>query len=220
METLHDLARMFLPLVIIMDPLGNLTFFLLFTQDQDEPTRRRTALIAAIGAAAILLLFSLSGEVLLRFFAIGLPAFQLAGGVILFIHALQMLHLIPQGIKTTSEEQEEGIAKEHVGLVPIATPLVAGPGAVTAVLVWRQQAAEFHDLVLLNGAILAACILVYLVFAAARRLRQLLGVGGIRVATRLMGLLLAVIAVQFMVNGVQELRSEPVSAVAEIVNQR
>ncbi|BBL72890.1 membrane protein [Methylogaea oryzae] len=206
MELLHDAAKLLLPLVIIMDPLGNLTFFLLFTQDQDDPTRRRTALIAAAGAGAILLLFSFSGEALLQFFAIGLPAFQLSGGLILLIHALQMLHLIPQGIKTTSEEQEEGIAKENVGLVPLATPLLAGPGAVTAVLVWRQQAAEFHDLVLLNGAIIAACILTYLVFASARRLRELLGVGGIRVATRLMGLLLAVIAVQFMVNGVQALR--------------
>lgn len=211
METLHDIAKLFLPLLIIMDPLGNLPFFLLFTQDQDDNTRRRTALVAAASAAAILLLFSFSGDALLKFFAIGLPAFQLAGGFILFIHALQMLQLIPQGIKTSSEEQEEGIVKEHVGLVPLATPLLAGPGAITAVLVWRQQAAAAYDLLLLNGAIVAACALVYLVFFAARSLRHLLGVGGIRVATRLMGLLLAVIAVQFLVNGVQQLHFAPAS---------
>nr|WP_255210611.1 MarC family protein [Methylogaea oryzae] len=122
MELLHDAAKLLLPLVIIMDPLGNLTFFLLFTQDQDDPTRRRTALIAAAGAGAILLLFSFSGEALLQFFAIGLPAFQLSGGLILLIHALQMLHLIPQGIKTTSEEQEEASPRKTSAWCPWQRP--------------------------------------------------------------------------------------------------
>jgi len=109
------------------------------------------------------------------------------------IYSLQMLALIPTGIKTSEEEEQEGISKENVALVPLAIPLLAGPGAITVVLVWRQSHDTTPGMAFLILAIILACLIVYFV-------------GGIRVVTRLMGLLLAVIAVQFMVNGFQQIR--------------
>ncbi len=209
MGTVESLLTILIPLVIIMDPLGNLPFFLLFTEQNTPWERRKMAAIASAAAWAILSFFCLTGNFVLRFFGIGLPAFQLAGGFIFFIYALQMLHLIPSGLKTTSEEEKEGVTKQNVALVPLATPLLAGPGAVTAVLVWQQRPNNPMDIALLLGAITIACLIVYLVFHSATWIIRAIGLGGIRVLTRLMGLLLAVIAVQFMVSGFQQIRGIP-----------
>ncbi len=206
MHALESLMTILVPLVIIMDPLGNLPFFLLFTEKNTPSERRRVAAIACLTACIILVFFGITGDFVLRFFGIGLPAFQLAGGFIFFVYALQMLRLIPGGLKTTLEEEEEGIAKENVALVPLATPLLAGPGAITAVLVWQQTPDNPMNTALLLGAIITACLIVYLVFHFAEWIIRAMGVGGIRVVTRLMGLLLAVIAVQFMVSGFQQIR--------------
>ena len=144
MEVTKDFLGILIPLLIIMDPLGNLPFFLLFTKQNTVSERRRLAGVASIAAAAILVFFSLTGDAVLTFLGISLPAFQLAGGFIFFIYALQMLRLIPSGIKTSAEEEEEGLSKDNVALVPLATPLLAGPGSITAVLV-------FNDVHILSG---------------------------------------------------------------------
>ena len=206
MHTLECLMTTLIPLVIIMDPLGNLPFFLLFTERNTPSERRRTAAIASLTACIILVFFGITGDFVLRFFGIGLPAFQLGGGFIFFMYALQMLRLIPGGLKTTSEEEEEGMSKENVALVPLATPLLAGPGAITAVLVWQQTPGKPVDTALLVGVIMIACLIVYVVFHFGGSISRVMGVGGIRVVTRLMGLLLAVIAVEFMVSGFQQIR--------------
>jgi multiple antibiotic resistance protein len=207
MEIIKPFIPFFISLVIIMDPLGNLPFFLLFTEKNTPSERGKMAAISSFTAFFILVLFGLTGDFILRFFGIGLPAFQLAGGFIFFIYALQMLRLIPSGLKTSSEEEKEGIEKKNVAMVPLATPLLAGPGAITAVLAWQQKTDDFLNISLLILTIMAACIIVYLVFSFGQRISGFLGVGGTRVLTRLMGLLLAVIAVQFMVNGFQQIQS-------------
>ncbi|MDY6970954.1 MAG: MarC family protein [Thermodesulfobacteriota bacterium] len=203
METVRYFITILIPLLIIMDPLGNLPIFLLFTEQNTSVERMRMAAIASLAACAILTLFAVMGDAVLRFFGIGLPAFQLAGGIIFFIYSLQMLHLIPSGMKTTREEEQEGVTKENVALVPLATPLLAGPGAITAVLVWRQSAEGTVNMFLLLASILVSCAIVFCVFRFGEWIMKVMGVGGIRVVTRLMGLLLAVIAVQFMVSGFQ-----------------
>jgi multiple antibiotic resistance protein len=206
MQTLESLMTILVPLVIITDPLGNLTFFLLFTEKNTLPERRRVAAVSSSTAFLILLFFAVTGDFVLRFFHISLPAFQLAGGFIFFLYALQMMRVIPGGVKTTSEEEQEGVEKHNVALVPLATPLLAGPGAITAVLVWQQTPGTPLGTLLLLGAILMTCLIIYLVFYFGSAIIRVMGVGGIRVVTRLMGLLLSVIAVQFMVSGFQQLR--------------
>jgi multiple antibiotic resistance protein len=201
MESIRPFLTVLFTLLMIMDPIGNLPFFSLFTRQNTPPERNRVALIASAGACAILIFFGLTGDYLLRWFSITLPAFQIAGGAIFLIYSLQMLALIPIGIKTSEEEEQEGISKHNVALVPLAIPLLAGPGSITAVLVWRQE----YGMVLLLLSIVAACLVIYTIFRFAERLRNALGVTGIRVISRMMGLLLAVIAVQFMVNGFQQI---------------
>jgi multiple antibiotic resistance protein len=206
MEILKLLLTVLIPLLIIMDPLGNLPFFLLFTRHKSPSEQRRMAAIAALTSCIILIFFALTGDFILRFFGISLPVFQLTGGFIFFIYALQLLHLIPSGMKTTSEEEREGVEKENVALVPLATPLLAGPGAITAVLVWHYKIDDPVTTPLLLAAIMIVCFIVYLVFYFGQWVSGFMGVGGIRVVTRLMGLLLAVIAVQFMVSGFQQIK--------------
>ena len=206
METLQHFITILIPLFIIMDPLGNLPFFLLFTEQNTLKEKRKMAAIASLAACLILIFFALTGDFILRFFNISLPAFQIAGGLIFFIYALQMLRLIPGGIKTTRKEEQEGIEKQNVALVPLATPLLAGPGAITAVLVWQQRPDIPISMPLLFIVIITACLGIYFVFYFGEWIRKMMGVGGIRVVTRLMGLLLAVIAVQFIVSGFQQIR--------------
>lgn len=205
MEQFKEFLTIFIPLLIIMDPLGNLPFFILFTRDKSPQDKRRVALVASSASCLILILFAATGNMILSFFHVSLPAFQLAGGLIFFIYALQMLGLLPSGIKTSSEEEQEGIEKESVALVPLATPLLAGPGAITAVLVWREDMASSLPFFSLFLAIFASCFISYLVFRFDQIISNVLGVGGIRVLTRLMGLLLAVIAVQFIVRGLEQI---------------
>jgi multiple antibiotic resistance protein len=206
METLNTLLTILIPLIIIMDPLGNLLFFLLFTKQNTPAEKGRMAVITSVSACLILFFFAFTGDFVLHYFGIGLPAFQVAGGFIFFVYALQMLHLIPSGLKTTIEEEEEGITKTNAALVPMATPMLAGPGAITAVLVWKLNPDNPVNTPLLLIAIMIACFTVFNVFYFGKRISKVLGVGGIRVITRLMGLLLAVIAVQFMINGFKQIQ--------------
>ncbi len=195
----------FISLLIIMDPLGNLPFFLMFTENNTPSERSRMAAVSTFTACLILIFFCLTGDLLLQLFGIELPAFQLAGGLIFFIYALQMLRLIPSGLKTSSEEEREGIEKKNVAMVPLAIPLLAGPGAITTVLVWNQKMGDTFSVPFLVLTIIAACVVVYLVFYFGQKISGFLGVGGNRVLTRIMGLLLAVIAVQFMVDGFKQI---------------
>ena len=206
LHTLESLITILVPLVIIMDPLGNLPFFLLFTEGNSPSERRRVAAASSLTACMILIVFGMTGDAILRFFGIGLPAFQLAGGFIFFVYALQMLHVIPGSLKSTSEEKQEGVEKENVALVPLATPLLAGPGAITVVLVWQETPENPVDTARVLSANVMGCFIGYHVFHFGARIVRAMGVGGIRVVTRLMGLLLAVIAVQFMVSGFQQIR--------------
>lgn len=206
MEAFQHFLTLLIPLLIIMDPLGNLVFFLLFTKNNTAREQRKVAAHASLAAGLILIFFLFTGDLVLHFFKISLPAFQLAGGFIFFVYALQMLHLIPGGIKTTEQEEQEGVSKENVALVPLATPLLAGPGAITAVLVWQRSAEQLLGLGLLLAAIVLSCCIVYVVFRFGEWIRKGLGIGGINVITRLMGLLLAVIAVEFIVSGLRQIR--------------
>ncbi len=206
METLNTLLTILIPRLSIMDPLGNLLFFLLFTKQNTPAEQGRMAVITSIAACLILFFFAFTSDFVLHYFGIGLPAFQVAGGFIFFVYALQMLHLIPSGLKTTTEEEEEGITKPNAALVPMATPMLAGPGAITAVLVWKLNPDNPVNSPLLFIAIMMSCFTVFIVFYFGRWISKVLGIGGIRVITRLMGLLLAVIAVQFMINGFKQIQ--------------
>jgi len=199
---MQHFLSLFVPLLIIMDPVGNLPLFLTLTQGLDSRRQMQVAVTACVTAALILLLFGLTGDGLLRFFGITVPAFQLAGGIIFFLYALQMFNLIsPPNLKTSAAEAEESLQRDNIAIVPLAIPLLAGPGAITVVVAWQQDPARQIPLGLLALVIVSACTVTCLTFLAARLIRKLLGLSGIGVITRLTGLLLAVIAMQFIIEG-------------------
>lgn len=201
----QNFLGLLVPLLVIMDPVGNLPLFLAMTDGLSRAAQVRVAALACSTAGGILVFFSLTGEAVLALFDISLPAFQLAGGFIFFIYALQMFQLLPPpNLKSSPAEEEESLYKTHIALVPLATPLIAGPGAITLVLVWQQDPLRQIPLWFLAAAIFAACLGVFLILAAAPWIRKVLGVSGIGVVTRLSGLLLAVIAMQFVIDGLAQ----------------
>lgn len=205
MSSWEYFLKAFISLVVIMDPLGNLPLFLSFTGDYDPRERARTAMWSSVSAAVILTIFCIGGERVLSFFGISMPAFQITGGIIFFLYALQMLQILPGGMKTTVEEEQETMEKENIALVPMGIPFIAGPGAITNVLLWRQLATDFRHGLLLIAAVVAASFVIYLSLRFGAAISRFLGYGGIRVISRLMGILLAAMAVQFIAQGLRNI---------------
>jgi multiple antibiotic resistance protein len=163
------------------------------------------ARVAAIGTFLVLLAFSIAGQLALRVFGVTIPAFEIAGGIILLKVALDMLQARRPAMRETPEEQAEGARKEDIGVTPLAVPMLAGPGAISAVVLLRGQAETFAHVIVLITVIAAVSLLVFLVFRMAATHVALFSGIGIRIAERLMGLLLAAIAVQFILNGLTKI---------------
>jgi len=202
---MQNFIRIFISLIIIMGPIGNLPFFMIFTKNNTEKEKIKISALACATSGLILSIFAFTGDFLLKIFGISIRSFQIAGGFIFFIYALEMLGLISSGIKTSEEEEREGEEKESAAFVPLGTPLLAGPGAITAILVWQNQPIYHTNTFILFLAIILSCFIIFLFFCFAQKISDILGVGGIRVITRIMGLLLSVIGVEFMVNGLSKL---------------
>ncbi len=191
---------------VVMDPLGAVPFFLALTASQDAASRRATARRAAVAAAAVLGGFALTGALVFKLLGISMGAFKIAGGVLLLIMAVDMLRTRPSEARITPGEMESGAGSEDVAIVPLAMPLLAGPGSIATVVVLMGRARE-HRLV--HGALVLAAILLvsasaYLVMAGAARVDRVLGRTGLKVLERASGLLLAAIAIQFMIDGLGE----------------
>jgi multiple antibiotic resistance protein len=201
---LEFLISALVTLVVVVDPLGLVPSYLAITHGLPERSRRAVALRACLIAAAILAGSALIGDWLLRTLAIGLPAFRIAGGLLLFSIASEMVFGVR--IARQSQEAEEAI-EEHVRNIaafPLAIPLMAGPGAITAsVLLAGRAGGDLMRLGTLLGVIAAVLALCFIVFALAARIATLLGTTGNVVLSRLLGVLLAALAVQFVIDGVR-----------------
>ncbi len=206
MEWIEEFLKTFIPLLIIMDPVGNMPIFTMFTFGMEEKERDRVARTASILAGAILVVFAVAGEWVLRLFGVSIAAFEIAGGIIFFIYSLQMLKLIPAGLKSTASEEAEWGKKTNVAFVPLATPLLAGPGAITAVLVRRQDAYVFQGTLIVLLAITLCSLCTYVIFRKGSGIIKLLGPSGVTVLERILGLILSVIAIQYVISGILKLR--------------
>jgi multiple antibiotic resistance protein len=191
---------------VVVDPFAAIPFFLAMTANDDPPRKRETARRAAVGAAGVLCGFALTGAFLFKALGISLGAFKIAGGVLLLIMAVDMLRSRPSEARITAGEVESGVTKEDVAIVPLAMPLLAGPGSIATVVVLMGRA-EGHKV--LHGAIVLAAIaatgaLAYVILAGAARVDRVLGKTGLNILERASGLLLAAIAIQFMLDGLAE----------------
>ena len=203
---LDYLVSALVTLVVVVDPVGLVPTFLAVTHGLPQLARRRIAVRASIIAAAILAGTALLGDWLLHQLGITLPAFRIAGGLLLFAVASEMVF----GVRTERQsKQAEDALEEHlrnVAAFPLAIPLMAGPGAITATLLLAGQAAgKPISLAILIAVVVAVCALCLGVFLLANRVDRLLGITGNVVSSRLLGVLLAALAVQYVIDGVRVL---------------
>ncbi|MBI2682521.1 MAG: NAAT family transporter [Acidobacteriales bacterium] len=190
----------------LVDPFAAVPSFLAMTATDTPQQRRRTAKRAALTCFFVLSGFAAMGGFVFKLFGLTLPALEIGGGIILLLVGLEMLQAKRSATQESKPETDEGEQKEDPGILPLGVPMLAGPGAISTVMVlmgphfivWRAAPVFL--------AITVTCLLSYLVLAAADRVRKVLGETGIRIMMRLMGLLLTAIAVQFMINGLVHLK--------------
>jgi len=188
----------------IVDPLAAVPIFLALAGKEERKSQRRTAIRATVTATSIMMLFALLGTHIFKFFGITIPAFKIAGGVLLFTMALEMMRAKHSGVRATAEEQSEATHKEDVGLIPLGVPLLSGPGAIATVMMWSSRAAHLDQKAALFVSIALLAVVVLLTLWFAPRLSRLFGTTGINIVTRIMGLILAATAVQFVIDGGRE----------------
>jgi multiple antibiotic resistance protein len=175
------------------------------TEDQNAAERRSIARTAALTCFITLTVFGLSGTMLFRLFGITLPAFKIAGGVLLIWTAKDMLQARQSPTKEVAEEREEGCQKSEIGTIPLGLPMLAGPGSLSTVMVLVGQSPSWWHTLPVFTAILVTSLSCYWVLAGAERVRGYLGETGIRVLMRLMGLVLMAVAIQFVISALADL---------------
>jgi multiple antibiotic resistance protein len=189
----------------LVDPFAALPTFLAVTADQDSKRRVRTARKASLTAFVILTAFAFAGTYIFRLFGISLPAFEIAGGVILLLIGLDMLEAKRSPMQESPKETRAAQSKDDAGIVPMGIPMLAGPGAITTVMVLVGQAQSRWQMVAIIGAIAITAAICFVVLGSATRVAAVLGETGIRILVRIMGLLLVALAVQYFVNGFADL---------------
>lgn len=191
----------FTTLLTIVNPLGALLPFLALTTDHQNPERRRIAQRAAFVAGATLVVCAAVGALIFKFYGITLPAMRLAGGILILLVAIDMLHAKQSRTKGSVEETQEAQNKEDAAIFPIAIPLLSGPGAMLSTFVLMDKANTMVRQASVYLSIVLVMLTSYIVLSQAHRLAHLMGRIGINIMSRLMGLMLASVAMQFIIDG-------------------
>ena len=190
----------------LVDPFAALPTFLAVTAGATQQRRRSMAWKASVTAWVVLTLFALAGQLIFRLFGITLPAFEIAGGIILLLIGLDMLEAKRSPTQETGGDTEAAASKEDAGIVPLGVPMLAGPGSITSVMVLVGQAQGKWQLVaVILVAILITAVTCGIILGNSGRVAHALGETGIRILVRIMGLLLVALAVQYFVNGLVDL---------------
>jgi len=189
----------------VVDPIGVVPIFLAITAGDSDEKMRRTALRACLVAGGLLMFFAVFGGVIFQIFGVSLAAFRVAGGILLLITALDMLRARPSETRTSHTEQQEGVHKEDVALVPLAMPLLAGPGAIASAMVLMSKGETLMMAVPVLVAIVLTFVASYFILRASNLVLRMLKQSGVAILERVMGLILAAIAVQFMADGAKDL---------------
>ena len=201
----HDYLEILTAIIVIVDPLGAIPIFVSLTTDQSESERAHTARVAAISACLVLMVASLVGESVLHFFGIRVASFQVGGGILILLLAISMLNARLSPAKQTPEEAREAEHKENVALVPLAIPLLAGPAAITTIIIYAHRDEGWLFRFSLLSSILIVSLMVWVCLRLSIPLSRKLGRTGLNNFTRLMGLLLVAIAVEFIATGLLQL---------------
>lgn len=189
----------------LVDPFAAIPAFIAITAGADRARRRRMAAKAALTCFIVLTAFALAGQLIFRMFGITLPAFEIAGGLILLLIGIDMLEARRSPTQESGGDAAEASQKEDAGIVPLGIPMLAGPGAISSVMVLVGQSPDKLHMLAILASIGITAGASYGVLNGADRVRRFLGETGIRILVRIMGLLLVALAMQFFVNGLTDL---------------
>lgn len=198
-----QIFKLMVGITVVINPIGAIPLFLSLTETETSEERRNTGTFAALGVTSVLAFSAVMGEPLLKMMGIGIPSFRVAGGILILLMALNMLKDGQSDHKSNPQDAADARKRESIAIVPLAIPLMAGPGAISTVIVFSQQAKHPAEYVSLFLAIFAVGLLSWTALQLAPFLAKMLGPVGMRVMTRIMGLLLAALGVEFITLGLE-----------------
>lgn len=200
-----EYIKIIVGLLAILNPFGVIPLFISMTADQSRQQNRNTINMVALSVATILLATLFFGDGILAFFGISIDSFRVGGGILILLMAISMLQAKHSAIKQTAEEADESIEKESVAVVPLAMPLLVGPGAIsTVILAAHKSSGAAHYSIIALGIMLIS-LLVWVILRLSPWIAKRISATGINVGTRIMGLILAAIAIEFIANGIKGL---------------
>jgi multiple antibiotic resistance protein len=195
-------------LFVIVDPIATVPAFLAITPHDTPEQRVRAARLASLVMAGVLLVFAVAGKIIFKFFGITMPAFQIAASVVLMMVALDMLRAQRSRVQETTEETSAGAEKTDIAITPLAIPMLAGPGAISSAILLQTKAHGVDQHIALYVCICAVAFVSYITFRISAHGAKWLNPIAMKITTRIMGLLLAAVAVQFMINGIKAVRAD------------
>ena len=206
-ETDMDLLKPLIALLAIVNPIGVVPFFIAFTQNLSREQRRRTINISAFAAFVVIAVSAVAGLKIIEFFGISIASFQVGGGTLLLISSLQMLNAQPAEAKPTDldEGNQKADAGASIAIVPLTIPLLTGPATISTMVIYAEKTRHVWELAVLVGYGVVIGLATYITFSASGRIAKVLGRTGINVMTRLMGLILAAMAVELLADGLTKL---------------
>ena len=203
MTELPALIAAFSTMFIIMDPPGLVPVFIALTQGMSAEQRRAIAVRACIVAGVLMILFLFVGEAVLGFIGISMDAFRIAGGILLFLTALDMLFQRRQARRADNAAEGQAEHQDDPSVFPLALPLIVGPGAITTIILLAGNATSAADFGAIAGVLMAVLLITFLAFLVAPTIERALGKTGLNIVTRVLGMLLAALAVQFVLDGLR-----------------
>jgi multiple antibiotic resistance protein len=200
-----EFIKLLMALVVLVNPLGAMSVFISLTAHHQPFERRRIAQTTSISVAVVVGVSALIGDPLLRFLGISIGAFQMGGGLLMLLIAIAMMNAQPMPTKANSSEQEEASSRPNIAVVPLAIPIMTGPGTISTVIIYGAKSQTIWDLLMLIsvGAVLAS--LCYAALISALPISRWLGVTGVNIVNRVMGMILSAISVEIMADGLRNL---------------
>jgi len=196
-----EYTKFFLALLVIVNPLGAVPVFVSMTAQAGATEKKQIAFVASVSVAIVLMVAAIGGQPLLALFGITIASFKVGGAILILLLAISMMHATPTGEKQTPEEAKEAVDKESIAVVPLAIPLLSGPGAISTTIIYATERSSLAHVAM----IIACCLLISLTTWGALRVAtpvsRWLGKTGVNIAIRIMGLLLAAVAVEIFASG-------------------
>lgn len=200
-----EYTKMLIGLIAIVNPIGAIPIFISLTSDLKEKARNSISRTTTYSVFFILLFSLVLGQVILNFFGITISSFRVAGGILILLMAISMMHAKTNGIKRTDEEAEESENMSSIAVVPLAIPLLAGPGAISTVILYAHKGSGFIHYALIALVIFLVSLLLFIAFRSVKYMSPYLTQTAVNIFSRIMGLILAAIAIEFIANGIKGL---------------